>query len=317
MKLALALQSLCFWLLLCALSVSSLGFFGHQYFQLDLLANFRLVYLAAALVALLFALVLLLGKAKLLTPLRLISLSLLLASSNLLWFSQIWSYKSNIHQANDSPSLTVFHANLLSQNRQTQALMALIKNQQPDIIGLQEVNARWLSHFKNELSILYPHVLAIPRKDNFGILLAAKKPFINIKQIQTGPYSTPTIQAQIKVDEKVIQLLYSHPVPPINKRFFQKRNQQLQELAKLSRLSKNTLLFGDFNSSFGSPLYLKLLKESALTSASAPFSRTWPSSLPILGIDHILHSPSLKLINFEVLQDIGSDHLPIMAKFSI
>ncbi|MFO7597796.1 MAG: endonuclease/exonuclease/phosphatase, partial [Desulfocurvibacter africanus] len=46
---------------------------------------------------------------------------------------------------------------------------------------------------------------------------------------------------------------------------------------------------------------------------------TYPVALPFLRypLDHVFHSRSLRLVEFKRLPDIGSDHFPVYAEFSL
>jgi len=83
------------------------------------------------------------------------------------------------------------------------------------------------------------------------------------------------------------------------------------------------LLCGDFNAWPGSAPYQSLrrtLRDAQVGPGSRRPRSTFPSSLPVLRIDHIFHSPDLQVRDVRVprtrLARVASDHLPLLVEVS-
>ncbi|MCY3716469.1 MAG: endonuclease/exonuclease/phosphatase family protein [Chloroflexi bacterium] len=106
-----------------------------------------------------------------------------------------------------------------------------------------------------------------------------------------------------------------------------RRNAQIRRLLTLLKAeSVPTIVAGDFNMSDTSLIYAELAGQlrDAWRGAGAGAGRTWPLAeaigwpriiRPLLRIDYIWHSDSLRPTNAAVGAPIGSDHLPLLAEF--
>ena len=78
------------------------------------------------------------------------------------------------------------------------------------------------------------------------------------------------------------------------------------------------IVCGDFNATPLSPVYRHLARSLRdAQGASWSFSPTWPSSFPLLRIDHLFVSSDLPVVSCTVTRDAtarrASDHLPVVA----
>ena len=85
-----------------------------------------------------------------------------------------------------------------------------------------------------------------------------------------------------------------------------------------------TILLGDFNATSSSVVYRTLCAKLAAARRLAPTksaTSTFPSTLPVLRIDHIFVSPEIKVedvfVPFDQLTRTASDHLPLVMDFSV
>ncbi len=85
-----------------------------------------------------------------------------------------------------------------------------------------------------------------------------------------------------------------------------------------------TILLGDFNATSSSVVYRTLCAKLAAARRLAPTksaTSTFPSTLPVLRIDHIFVSPEIKVegvfVPFVQLTRTASDHLPLVMDFSV
>ena len=73
-------------------------------------------------------------------------------------------------------------ANVFSANRDASSLLELIESESPDVVVLLETTPRWMASLQ-ALQADYPHELAVPRNDNFGIALGSVKDTLGNKRI--------------------------------------------------------------------------------------------------------------------------------------
>lgn len=221
----------------------------------------------------------------------------------------------------DQPDLAdmqfeLLHANVYSGNSNTQALIALIVAEQPDVIVLQEVTTVWTTAMEM-LHETYPHQYAIPRHDNFGIGVFAKTPFQSIDVIDSPPYGFPSLVIRQPVNGRIVSYVTTHPIPPLGKAGFGARNEQLASIAAvINSIRGPRLLIGDLNTTMWADQHEQLLRSTGLRNARHGFGviPTWPKQLPIamIPIDHCLVSEDIAVLDIRSGPDIGSDHLPLL-----
>jgi endonuclease/exonuclease/phosphatase (EEP) superfamily protein YafD len=298
---------------LSSLAVDSAGLEAWQLFELT--SHFKLQYLVASGVFLSIFLYL-----KRRYYIFALTLSLVVNGFYLLgWYIPV----DNANQKGvERATLTILHANLLSSNTQYDKIISLVGKEKPDIISLQEVSFAW----EVKLNILiadYPYYQVIPRRDNFGIALFSKLPLIELVEKDWGQTGgIPSLLAKLKVEQRIIQIASTHPLPPINNIYFKQRNKSL--LATVRELATSgypSIMVGDFNITMWSPNYNILQKNNYFENArkGKGLVATWPAFLGPFGIpiDHVMVSNDFTVQEFRAGPNIGSDHLPIVVKLRI
>lgn len=217
--------------------------------------------------------------------------------------------------------LEVLHANVYSGNSNTQALIALIVAEQPDVIVLQEVTAVWTNAMEM-LRETYPHQYAIPRHDNFGIGVLAKTPFQSVDVIDSPPYGFPSLVVRQAMHGRIVTYVTTHPIPPIGNAGFAARNEQLASIAAvINSIRGPRLLIGDLNTTMWADQYEQLLRSTGLRDARHGFGviPTWPKQLPIamIPIDHCLVSEDFAVLDIRSGPDVGSDHFPLIVNLEL
>lgn len=88
------------------------------------------------------------------------------------------------------------------------------------------------------------------------------------------------------------------------------RRLQLGYVREIMQGFRHSVLMGDFNAPLDSP-EMRLLIDSCPLQAPSGMLHTFPSWRPRRGLDHILVSADLQVINTHVVQQRYSDHLPL------
>ena len=222
------------------------------------------------------------------------------------------------------PQLRILVSNVYTANPYRAALLTLIEREQPDIVALMEVDNAWVASLEPFLAG-YPYHLLEPRSDNFGIALFSRVPLIDPRIVQIGPTPVPTILTRLDLTgqehDSPTTLMLTHTLPPVRPRNFAERNAQLfavgEALAERREAGDAVILLGDLNATMWSPFYTAMRDRTKLRNARRGFgiAGTWPADRPAwmrIPIDHALVSEQFAVAEFRVLEDIGSDHRPLL-----
>ena len=220
-----------------------------------------------------------------------------------------------------TPVLRLFIANVNTQTGNASMLQDAIAEAEPDVVLLEEVSDAWMTRLAS-LDEQYPHNVTFPRPDNFGIALYSKHPLENVKIDFLGEAAVPTIVATLRVDDRFVQFVGTHPLPPVGERGSRLRNEQLRLVGEyVASLDGPAILAGDFNTTPWTSHFKNLLKQTGMSNSAAGYGlqATWPADNVLLRIplDHCLISPDLVVVNRAVGPDIESDHFPIVIDLAL
>ena len=206
---------------------------------------------------------------------------------------------------------TILAANLLSGNQDSDAVLALIAAEDPDVIALLEYTPRWQRDLIS-LRTAYPQGMEDPRMDNFGIAVLSRQPLVG-EIVVFGNSGLPTVDVVLPND---IRLIATHPPPPTGSVPAESRDLQLAELAEETATDGRVVLIGDLNATGFSRPFRELLRRGQVRSAGRGWNPTWPDGFPPLWIalDHALVGPTMEVVDFSVGPSIGSDHRPITVR---
>ncbi len=208
--------------------------------------------------------------------------------------------------------------NVYTSNQNSQAVLELIAREQPEILVLVETDRRWLNSL-SPLEMYYPHRISHPRDDNFGLAIYSRIPFINAHIRQFTSADIPSLVCSFHMNGRVVTVVATHPLPPVNIDYQVLRDQQLQSLAQFIHDRQGPLIVaGDLNLTMFSPVYRSFVETSGLqnTRKGQGVLGTWPTSgtrIMRLPLDHILHTADFATINCRVGPSVGSDHFPFIA----
>ncbi len=213
-------------------------------------------------------------------------------------------------------------ANVYFRNADYAALLEQVREQDPDVLGLLEVDRAWL----DGLSVLeaeYPWTVFRPEEGAYGLALYSRLPF---RPLPESPYSEDGLQTAVAVEldlgQQPVTLVLAHVRAPTSPARARMRNAQFARLSEMLRDDDNAakILIGDLNTTPWSPWYRQLastaqMKNAALGQGYLP---TWPAGFGLLGIpiDHCLVSDALLVESFKTGGNFGSDHLPIVVELA-
>ncbi|MCH8822531.1 MAG: endonuclease/exonuclease/phosphatase family protein [Planctomycetes bacterium] len=297
--------------------LSSLRFFVH-YYPIELFHHFQVQYFIASVVILIV-----------LAALRrwrfvIIAIAAVIVSSSAV--IPLWFRPHDVDSSTTATQLTstirILHANVLSSNADHAKLIDLINREKPDLVMLQEINSHWvkaLTPLEND----YPYKCIAARDDNFGIAIFSRTPLHATVVQQFGSANFPSITFQIQIDNTFVDVISTHPMPPVSADAMASHNEQLLAVAAFAEGRENPLIVvGDLNTTMWTGPYNNLCEKLNLTNARKGFGILpgWPTSLPgimRIPIDHCLVSDEVFISDCRLGSEIGSDHLPLIIDFQI
>ena len=232
-----------------------------------------------------------------------------------------WYVSDQSHlSGSPEPELRLLFSIVHILNEQHEKLIELVETEQPDVLVLQEISSRWVRSLETA-GLSLPHKHLVPRNDSFGIGIFSRIPIHMSEVIHFGK-SYPSILAVLEIGGERVTILTMHPPPPVSEQAAASRNEQLQAAASYFReIQTPKLIIGDLNTTMWSRNYTRFVRESELKNARRGFGilPSWPTYFPpmYIPIDHCLVSHDMTVVDFRTGNDVGSDHLPLIADLSL
>lgn len=218
-------------------------------------------------------------------------------------------------------SITIYSHNVLWGNANVSEMASEIAINKPDIIVMQETSDGFLSklNLEPELVGYQYHLDGIEDLDHVGPTIWSKFPLIDSKQERLG--AAPITSTIVKTPSAEFRLYGIHTSAPVTKLAAKFWNKQY-DLLKGFDSTKPTLLVGDFNATEDHKQFRQLLSngwDDAHSSKGCGLDNTWslsPIPVPILRLDHVLHTSHFEVSSLEVGPANNSDHKPVIVRLS-
>jgi endonuclease/exonuclease/phosphatase (EEP) superfamily protein YafD len=232
----------------------------------------------------------------------------------------------------------VFTCNVGNDRADPDRLVSVIRKNDVDIVGLQELSDSQASRIQIALGADYPHRALFPGGfAGKGIL--SRHPILEATQIHLGP-ERPDLLVTLDVDGTELSVISAHPPPPRFRKtsvsFDPQTIKQIEALAALAIERKPAILLGDFNFVQKSNEY-RLIKTMGLWDAFHELGRgygatlprrigpwrrlqwlnkllRWIPLIPMARVDYIWYTEPIISLASWVGEDVGSDHLPVLAR---
>lgn len=289
-----------------ALLPSWLGLLGDWNWILDLFSHFRWQYVAVGVCVLAIA-----AWRRARAVVAVAALTLLL--NGWLIGRLAWQHEPRLVPAPGASALSVVSLNVQRVNSRKQDVVEYLRSTDADIVFLMEVDGPWVAALE-PLEARYPHRIASPRTDNFGLVLLSRVPLQDTRLEYLAGSAAPTVMTIIEHAGRRLFLVGIHPVPPVGSHAAHLRDTQLTALAAVVRQSETpVLVIGDLNATPWSRA-MRLLVSAGLgfRGNAGPWKPTWRvGSLLAIPIDHALSTAPLVISAHEVGPDVGSDHRPV------
>lgn len=264
------------------------------------------------------------------------------ATVGALWFGPYFLPKAAA--TSDGPTLSVMTFNIWGRNRYLADLAEYIRGVDVDVVLLQEVPQDYATEELPGLKAAYPYQFA-PYDDSgwAGVVILSRYPIRESQIVDLGlEKGRPQTRAVLDVQGQLVAVYGVHLSWPVSDMRFalpgdsyvlrvllgyddRRRNREVEALIR--RLQSEPypyVIGGDFNTSDQSPTYQSLAAHmrDSFREAGRGFGASWPVSPvrdllpwlpPVIRIDYLWHSPSLRALSAWRGQPAGSDHLPMLA----
>lgn len=291
---------------------SLLGYLGKVYWVLELANHFRVQYLWGAGIGLIL---LLMAKSW-----RWSLIAAMCVALNAFYVLP-WFFPAPVKVA--GTRLKLLQANVEHDNVQYEKLLALVKEEAPDIASFQEVDEDWAAQL-TPLKEIFPYTKIEAQELGGGLALFSKIKLETAEKDELGLSWRPGIQASFKLENTLVRLLLIHPPTPTEAINFPPRNQQLQAATeRLQSWPAPKILMGDLNDTMWSSYHSPILQQANMMNArrGQGIVPSWPAWLVfkplMIPIDHCLVSPEIIIVSVKAGKNIGSDHLPLVVELIV
>ncbi len=217
------------------------------------------------------------------------------------------------------------------------ALAAAILRESPDVVVLVEVYDAMANRLaaRPEIALLYPHTVLPRRGLAWPIVILSRFPLHELT-LELPPGGDLDAYQQLFafrrsqiVDAPAGRFILTavHAPSPRTDETWANGNEVVAMLAELYRhrllpLDRPTLIAGDFNTTplGGRASLLRKLSGLHCDAAVHPFAGSWPDRLPSplrLPLDQVWHSTDTVVTARTVLEDVGSDHRPVLLHIAL
>lgn len=213
----------------------------------------------------------------------------------------------------DGVALRVLLLNVRTESSSFDQVRQLLADEQPDLIGLVEVDKRWVDGVAPALTG-YAGRIEAPRWDNFGVALYARGEIAGTTE-ELGN-ALPSVVAELSIRDARLRVILVHPPPPISAAALAAQDDEVVAIARRVDDREPTIVMGDFNATPWSRPFVDLQARSGLCDSRAGFGvqASFPVASAVLRIpiDHLLVSCGIGVPDRRIGRDVGSDHLPVI-----
>lgn len=228
-------------------------------------------------------------------------------------------------------SLRVLTYNINASAPLTDESLRAIREANADLVCLQEVRSDAETRLRNEFRRTYPHVFSLATPGGWdGLLILSRHKLRRQRALPKTPESWfPAMAADVSTPAGDIQVLNVHLRPRVADfggvlvgHFVVGPMHERELAAHLAMFDTDRplLVIGDMNAADDEPA-MKYMNQRGLASALAPFDSASPTfigkyrRIPVRGrVDHIMHSRHFRATEAAVIDNRGSDHLPVTAR---
>ncbi len=223
-------------------------------------------------------------------------------------------------------SIRLVATNVLKENREFDKWRDVIRAADPDVILAVEVDDTWMERAVRPLIAEWPHVVAEPRDNHYGMVLLSRLELVNPEVRHLVQEGVPSIHCGVRLKSAdLINLHCLHPRPPepLDNQDSAPRDAELVLVGRTigdDPADPPTIVTGDLNDVAWSHTTRLFLRLSGLLDPriGRGFFNSYNAKNPLFRfpLDHFFHSNHFRLIELRRLEPVGSDHFPMVLALS-
>lgn len=219
-------------------------------------------------------------------------------------------------------SFSLLVSNVLMENQYKSRFHELVMRVDPDVVLINEPDEAWAASIA-KLHNVYPYYIEHPLDNAYGMILLSKLPLIDGVVNFLVQDSIPSIFAKIRLPSgNLIDFYGVHPKPPKPGSDTYERDTELLIIGKrIKNTGHPSIVAGDLNDVGWSVTSKLFRKYSGLVDPreGRGLYNTYHVNCPLFRypLDHIYYSEEFGLLSLKRLENIGSDHYPIMIELNL
>lgn len=218
-------------------------------------------------------------------------------------------------------TLAILTSNVLTPNRNVEALLKLVEQHQPDILVTLESDQWW----EDQLAALesdMPYAIKCPLDNLYGMHVFSRLPLHESEVCFLIEDKVPSMHALVELRSgDCVRVHFVHPAPP-SPTENEESTERDAELVIVGRSvadsNEPVIVTGDLNDVAWSPTTRLFRKVSGLLDprVGRGFYSTFHADHRLLRwpLDHLFHSHHFTLASITRLPSIGSDHFPLLTR---
>lgn len=235
--------------------------------------------------------------------------------------------------------ITVMTLNVGNGVATTDHVVHALRHSGADVVALEELNQPQALAITAELADVYPHHAHFG--DSYeGRGVFSRYPITVARPVIWTP-ERPDVEAVIDCGGVVMRLVVAHPRPQRLRRsgirFGWGARRQLVQLGRYAMQHQPAVLLGDLNMTPRNPGYRRIVGHGLIDAFAArgegrgftfpvrlAYRRHQPGerpslvrTVPVLRYDYVWHTPDIEALACWVGPDVGSDHLPVLARLRL
>ena len=233
-----------------------------------------------------------------------------------IWKKQVKQVRKD--QLDSNKQISILVSNVLTPNKKYAALIAQIKEYQPDIVLTLETDDVW----QKALSVIeldYPYRVPVPLDNLYGMHLYSRLKLSDTEVKFILSDEIPSIHTAVVLNSgQKVQLYCLHPKPPSPTEAKDSKLRDAELLIvgdQIKDLDESCIVMGDLNDVAWSRTTRLFQRISGLLDprVGRHYVNTFHADYPLLrwSLDHVFHSTDFALVEMKRLSHMGSDHFPI------
>lgn len=215
-------------------------------------------------------------------------------------------------------------SNVLMENRDIDRWMEVVQAEDPDVIATVETD-RWWTDRLGALKETHPHAIEIPQDDTYGMAVYSRFPILQSEVRHLVEAEVPSLFLRLQLPSgEAIRFVVLHPRPPrpdIQQDSHLRDAELVLAAREVATFDEPTVVAGDLNDvawSYTTHLFQKtsgLLDPRIGRGLFSTFhaGHRWLR----YPLDHVFHSDHLALVELRRLDNVGSDHFPMLVELEI